>query len=60
MKHPYLEAILIFIISVAYLLIVAPVLTVGGLFLSLLNMELRIDFFQLIWSWPLRLARGDD
>lgn len=59
MKHPYLEALMILIISVPYLLIVAPIVTIGLLFFFFINMEIRLDILFHLWSWPLRLARGD-
>lgn len=59
MKHPYLEALMILIISVPYLLIVAPILSLFCLFIQFFNGELRTASFHYIWEWPLRLARGD-
>lgn len=59
MRHPYLEALMILLISIPYILVVAPVMTIWLLFIQFFNGELRSASFHAIWGWPLNLARGE-
>lgn len=59
MKHPYLEALMILIISIPYLLMVAPLISLWVGVIQLLNGEFNGLIYHFIWGWPLRLARGE-